>query len=87
MIKNERGGVLFFGVLFVALGSFGYSARAQEQSSDLLSPAIVAERAEKRLYPGGRDEQELVVRSRLPQPSRSPDASPQLDDDEASSAD
>lgn len=43
-----------------------------------MAASLAAERAKKRNYPGGRDEQDLTVQASLPQPARAPEAQSQV---------
>lgn len=56
-------------LILLALASFG--AHAQEEPQyDEAKEAEIAVRAKKRLYPGGRDEEDLKVQSQLTTPAR-----------------
>lgn len=64
-----------FFVLFLLTSSVGFKAWAQEETTeqpkyDEAREAEIAQKAKKRLYPGGRDEEELKVQSQLSTPTR-----------------
>lgn len=63
-----------FLVLSFLISTLSFSAGAQEvvetPKYDEAREAEVAHRAKKRLYPGGRDEEDLKVQSQLVVPSR-----------------
>ncbi len=64
-----------FFVLFLLTSSVGFKAWAQEEATeqpkyDETREAEIAQKAKKRLYPGGRDEEELKVQSQLSTPTR-----------------
>ncbi|WP_415062706.1 hypothetical protein [Bdellovibrio sp.] len=64
-----------FFVLFLLTSSFSFQAGAQEEATeqpkyDEARDAEIAQKAKKRLYPGGRDEEELKVQSQLSTPAR-----------------
>lgn len=64
-----------FFVLFLLTSSLGFKAWAQEEATeqpkyDEARETEIAQKAKKRLYPGGRDEEELKVQSQLSTPAR-----------------
>ena len=61
--------------LLVAVGN-ALAAQAADDEDDLAAPTHTLEKAKHHFYPGGRDEDDLVVQATLPQPTRSPDAQP-----------
>ncbi|MES2855152.1 MAG: hypothetical protein V4692_04780, partial [Bdellovibrionota bacterium] len=52
------------------LSSAGFAAAQEPEESEeaTLAATLSAERAKKRIYPGGRDEQDLTVQASLPLP-------------------
>jgi len=63
----------WLGIVFFVIFSLGLlSAHASELSGPLASPLEI-ERARKRLYPGGRDEEDLKVLATLPEALRKQD--------------
>ncbi|KYG62563.1 hypothetical protein [Bdellovibrio bacteriovorus] len=63
-----------FLVLFLLSSLVGFKALAQEASAepqyDEAREAELAQKAKKRIYPGGRDEEDLKVQSQLTTPVR-----------------
>lgn len=56
-------------VFLVAIGTCGLAFAQNEESEEARQ---TAEKARRRHFPGGRDEQELTVQAVLPSPSRTP---------------
>lgn len=64
---NSISSKLFISTLVVlaSVSSFGFDVNDEESNSETLS-----DRAQIRMYPGGKDEQDLKVQPTLPLPSR-----------------
>jgi len=71
-------GFVVVGALLIGIAAPTGFVRAEDDDEDFGTTAVKSgplDRARHRLYPGGRDEQDLTVQATLPQPSRSPDGS------------
>lgn len=69
---------LVVGTVLIGIAAPVGFARAEDDDEDFGTATVRSgplDRARHRLYPGGRDEQDLTVQATLPQPSRSPDGS------------
>jgi hypothetical protein len=69
-------------LLALAMVTFSCVPAFPQDSDDsteaALAATIAAERAKKRNYPGGHDDQDLTVQAALPQPVRAPEAQSQV---------
>lgn len=75
--QELRTRLLLAVVLVGFLGSLNPALGAEEDDdASFGSVKSAPDKARRRLYPGGRDEEELTVQASLPMPVRSPDAVP-----------
>lgn len=84
MAHSERGlfncakSCIAFALVLMSLMGFMSSAWAGESEDDAAFGSVRSsqDKAHRRAYAGGRDEEDLTVQASLPQPVRSPDAVP-----------
>lgn len=76
--------VLVVATLAVALAPAGARAADDDDETSTVAPKGPADKVRRKHYPGGRDEEDLTVQASLPQPVRSPDATPGMPGDNES---